>query len=105
MGVEYEPSASFQPQIALSKPVSRIVKARRLVVVSAGALGSPAILERSGIGSVELLSSLGVDVISELPAVGEHYQDHHLLLDVYPALKAIHRTYTSQISLQDIPQT
>jgi choline dehydrogenase-like flavoprotein len=47
--------------------------ASRLVVVSGGAFGSPAILERSGIGSNAVLSKLGIQVLVDLPGVGENY--------------------------------
>ena len=50
-----------------------LVNASRLVVVSAGAFGSPAILERSGIGSEEVLKKNGITQIVDLPGVGEHY--------------------------------
>jgi choline dehydrogenase len=53
-----------------------IVRARREVIVSAGAINSPALLQHSGIGSGELLKSAGVPVVHDLPAVGEHLQDH-----------------------------
>lgn len=56
-----------------------IVKAKKLVVVSAGALGTPQVLERSGVGRAELLSKLDIPVVSDLPGVGEEYQDHHLI--------------------------
>ena len=49
-------------------------KATRLVVISAGAFGSPSILERSGIGSLSILKRHGVPVIVDLPGVGENYQ-------------------------------
>ncbi|OAQ87788.1 alcohol dehydrogenase [Purpureocillium lilacinum] len=82
-GIEYEPTASSQPATSLSKPASSVVKAKKLVVVSAGALGTPSILERSGIGGAELLKKLDIPVVSEVPGVGEEYQDHHLLLYPY----------------------
>lgn len=50
------------------------VAALRLVVVSAGALGSPAILERSGIGATPVLNKNNVPVIFDLPGVGENYR-------------------------------
>ena len=50
-----------------------IVKASRLVVIAAGAFGSPAILERSGIGSKEILDKNGIPQVVDLPGVGEHY--------------------------------
>ncbi|KAK1222865.1 hypothetical protein PQX77_014287 [Marasmius sp. AFHP31] len=59
-------------------PVLRAL-ASRLVVVSGGAFGSPAILERSGIGSKELLQKLDIPVVVDLPGVGENYNDHNLV--------------------------
>jgi alcohol oxidase len=49
------------------------VKASKLVVVSAGAFGSPAILERSGIGSEAVLKRCGIKPLVSLPGVGENY--------------------------------
>jgi choline dehydrogenase len=46
------------------------------VVLAAGAYNSPQVLQRSGVGSRELLRGLGVDTIVELPGVGEHLLDH-----------------------------
>ncbi|KAI5886021.1 alcohol oxidase-like protein [Schizophyllum commune H4-8] len=70
-----------------NKPDSPVnsVYASRLVVLSAGSFGSPAILERSGIGSAMLLEKLGVPVKVNLPGVGENYQDHHLMHVTYHA--------------------
>lgn len=51
-----------------------VAKATRLVVVSAGAFGSPAILERSGIGLSEILARLNIPQVVNLPGVGENYQ-------------------------------
>ncbi|KAJ8106600.1 hypothetical protein ONZ43_g7011 [Nemania bipapillata] len=45
----------------------RILHAKQLVVVSAGALGSPQILERSGVGNIEILQNLGIEIVSNLP--------------------------------------
>ena len=49
------------------------------VVVSAGALNSPALLQRSGIGDPAALQLAGVEPLIELPAVGRNYQNHVLL--------------------------
>ncbi len=46
------------------------------VILAAGAVKSPHILELSGIGQPELLRSFGIDVQHELPGVGENYRDH-----------------------------
>jgi alcohol oxidase len=48
-----------------------------LIVLSAGALSTPQILQRSGIGSSANLSSLGIRSISNLPSVGANYLDHN----------------------------
>lgn len=59
--------------VALNDEGSRTVRARRLVVVAAGALGSPSILERSGIGAKRVLEAAGVEQVVDLPGVGENY--------------------------------
>lgn len=53
----------------------QVVRAVREVVVSAGAFGSPQILQLSGIGPAAHLASLGVDVVADLP-VGDNLHDH-----------------------------
>lgn len=53
-----------------------VVKASKEVILAAGALQSPKILELSGIGDAKLLQKLGIDVVLDLPAVGENLQDH-----------------------------
>ncbi|NDW54639.1 GMC family oxidoreductase [Aliiroseovarius sp. PrR006] len=53
------------------------------VVLSAGAIGSPQILELSGIGRGDVLQKAGVDVRHELPGVGECLQDHLQIRLVY----------------------
>lgn len=50
--------------------------ARAEVLLAAGAVGSPAILQRSGIGNGEHLRDLGIAAIRHLPGVGENLQDH-----------------------------
>jgi choline dehydrogenase len=53
-----------------------IVKAAREVILSAGAIGSPHILQLSGIGPTKLLQRVGVPVLKDAPAVGGNLQDH-----------------------------
>ena len=59
------------------------VSANKEVVLSAGAIGSPQILQLSGIGPAELLASHGIDMVAELPGVGENLQDHLQIRSVY----------------------
>ena len=54
-------------------------KATKEVVLAAGAVHSPQILELSGIGSGKVLSSLGITPLSDLEGVGENFQDHATL--------------------------
>lgn len=51
------------------------IRARR-TVISAGALHSPAILQRAGIGDAAMLRGLGIEVVSDLPGVGRNLQEH-----------------------------
>lgn len=52
------------------------VKARREVIVSAGAFGSPQLLQLSGIGPADELKKFGIHVQQDLPGVGKNLQDH-----------------------------
>ncbi|WP_430457641.1 GMC family oxidoreductase [Rheinheimera sp.] len=52
------------------------VLARREVIISAGAFGSPQLLQLSGIGPADELQRLGIPVVCDLPGVGQNLQDH-----------------------------
>ncbi len=54
----------------------KTVHARREVLLAAGAVNSPVLLERSGIGQRERIDALGVPLVHELRGVGENLQDH-----------------------------
>ncbi|MFI8479253.1 GMC family oxidoreductase [Pseudomonas sp. NPDC078700] len=58
------------------KGKSRQLKARKEVLLSAGAFGSPHLLMLSGIGPTEELAPQGIAVLHELSGVGQHLQDH-----------------------------
>src|SRR4029077_12360071 len=53
------------------------------VVLSAGAYGSPAILMRSGIGPADELTSLGIDVVADVPGVGAHLAEQPIFSAVF----------------------
>lgn len=55
---------------------SKTVGARREIILSAGSIGSPQILELSGIGDANRLRDLGVQPLHDLPGVGENLSDH-----------------------------
>ncbi|GLK69030.1 GMC family oxidoreductase [Hansschlegelia plantiphila] len=65
VGVEYQRGGEI-----------RTVKARRAVVLSAGTLSSPQILQLSGVGPAGHLRQIGVPVVIDLPGVGENFHDH-----------------------------
>ena len=53
------------------------LRARREVILSSGTANTARLLQVSGIGPAELLASLGVPVVHELPGVGENFRDHY----------------------------
>lgn len=72
LGIEYIKDGVMQRALA-----------RREVLVCAGAINSPRLLELSGIGSASILSSYGIASIVDLPDVGEHLIDHIQLRRTY----------------------
>jgi choline dehydrogenase len=58
------------------KGTQSVIHARREVILSAGAVATPPILERSGIGDEKRLSALGLPVLHHSRGVGENLQDH-----------------------------
>lgn len=69
----------------LSQGLKRIVKARREVILSAGAFNTPQILMLSGVGPKAELDRHSIEVHHELQGVGKNLQDH---LDVFLVMKA-----------------
>jgi choline dehydrogenase-like flavoprotein len=67
----------------------RQVRAMRGVILSAGALQSPQLLQLSGVGPAELLRRFGLPVVANLPGVGENLQDHLQLRLIYKVSKPI----------------
>ena len=63
-------------QFRARNSVSRTIKAKLEVILAAGTLQSPQLLELSGIGSEDLLKSHGIDVVKGNKYVGENLQDH-----------------------------
>ncbi|SDG09336.1 choline dehydrogenase [Onishia taeanensis] len=71
-------------------------RARREVLVCSGAIASPQLLQRSGVGNAELLKQFDIPVVHDLKGVGENLQDHLEMyiqyeckkpISLYPALK------------------
>lgn len=88
VGVEYIQGQNTQAPIQ--------VFADREVLLCAGAIASPQILQRSGVGAAQLLKDHQIDMVQDLPGVGENLQDHLEMylqyrckqpVSLYPALK------------------
>jgi choline dehydrogenase-like flavoprotein len=58
------------------------IAADKEVILAAGTINSPKLLMLSGVGEAKALRSLGIDVVENLPGVGENLQDHVLALGV-----------------------
>jgi len=74
-------------------------RAKGEMVLCAGAVGSPAILQRSGIGPADWLSTMGIDVVADRPGVGRNLQDHLQQRAIYKVsgVKTLNETYASLI--------
>ncbi|KAF6809847.1 alcohol oxidase [Colletotrichum sojae] len=83
VGVEYRPNPSFATGNQDNK--TRSVRAKQLVVASAGSFGTPLLLERSGVGDPEVLQKAGIPLVEHLPGVGNDFgsTDHHFVGYVY----------------------
>lgn len=80
------------------------VRARREVLLSAGAVQSPQLLQASGIGNPEHLTQLGINVVANLRGVGENLQDHLQVRLMYEVSKPITtndslRSMTGQVGM------
>jgi choline dehydrogenase len=62
---------------------TQTVRARREVLLAAGSIGSPQILQLSGFGPAALLRGLGVEVVADLPGVGANLHDHLQIRSIY----------------------
>lgn len=78
-------------------------QATREVILCAGAVQSPLLLQASGIGPGPLLQRLGLPVLQHSPAVGEHLQDHlcvdHLYRSRVPTLNEVLRPWAGRVAV------
>lgn len=87
-------------EVAFTGRATEIIRCEREVLVTSGAIGSPRLLQLSGIGPAEHLRSVGVPVVHDLPGVGSNLQDHIDLCVLcectgdhsYDSVKKPHRT-------------
>jgi choline dehydrogenase len=75
----------------------RRIMAEREVILSAGAVASPKLLQLSGVGTAETLREFGIPVVANLPGVGANLQDHLQLRPVFrvegaPTMNMLYRS-------------
>ncbi|WP_410219336.1 GMC family oxidoreductase [Paracoccus sp. (in: a-proteobacteria)] len=85
--LEFAPGADGRPRctgaLIRHRGTTVTAHARREVILSAGAINSPQILQLSGIGPAGLLQRHGVGVVADLPGVGANLQDHLQIRAIY----------------------
>ncbi|MCZ6619497.1 MAG: GMC oxidoreductase, partial [Gammaproteobacteria bacterium] len=81
--IEIEHRRATGVEVNIDGQAVEIFQANREVVLAAGSIGSPQILQLSGVGPGALLQSHGIEVNHELPGVGENLHDHLQVRSVY----------------------
>lgn len=66
-------------QTKLNVTSNYTIKANKEVILAAGAIHTPQLLQLSGIGPEKLLTSAGIETTVDLPGVGQNFQDHPML--------------------------
>ncbi|RYP53516.1 hypothetical protein DL768_001553 [Monosporascus sp. mg162] len=93
VGVEIRANPAFQNCSQVHK-----IKGNKMVVVSAGTLGTPLLLERSGVGGKEVLTRAGIKVVADSPGIGENFRDHNTMLLSYYTSLLPNETYDSLLN-------
>ena len=89
----------ISPQFSRSSSSPREnVTCSREVILAAGAIFSPTILQLSGIGPEDVLESLNISVRVDLPGVGANLQDHGMLHPMYSCMCQIQKPNSSFLS-------
>ncbi|KAK4032102.1 hypothetical protein C8A01DRAFT_51032 [Parachaetomium inaequale] len=73
-----------------------VVSARKEVIIAAGGIHSPQVLQLSGIGPRKLLSSANITTVVDLPGVGQNFQDHPMIQATF-----MYRNFTLHPSPED----
>ncbi|KAI0376775.1 GMC oxidoreductase [Hypomontagnella monticulosa] len=106
-GVEYRANPKLRSGV--TGTLAGTIKASKMVVLSAGTLSTPCILERSGVGDPQVLERAGIPTILALPGVGRDFQDHQALITVYSskldAVDTFESIYNGDRNLQDLVAT
>ena len=102
--MEYTTNPQYLVDNDAFKAVKLTAKARKLVVLSSGACGTPLVLQRSGVGAREVLEKASVPVIADVKGVGRQYDDHTLLVYSYQTNLAPEETLDGLMSGRMSPE-
>ena len=83
LNVELDGKRAIGARVRSGRSGAELLRAEREVVLSAGAIGSPHLLQLSGIGAPDDLRAAGVDVRHPLPGVGRNLQDHPFVTVIF----------------------
>ena len=94
--INFEGKKASGIEYFLGENLSKI-SANKEIILSAGSIGSPHILQVSGIGDGDKLSKIGIDLIKNLKGVGKNLQDHLMFRPVYKVknLKSLNKKINS----------
>jgi len=81
--VEFAPGSKPLKAVGVVLESGEKIASRREVILSAGSIQSPGLLELSGIGQANVLRAANVSVLKNLSGVGENFQDHIRMSNVY----------------------
>jgi choline dehydrogenase len=99
--IDIEDRRAIAVVYAVGNTLHRATAARQ-IILAAGAIGSPHLLQLSGIGDGDLLRTFGIPVVLDLPAVGRNLQDHLRTGSLYrlniPAFKHRLRTVYNKVA-------
>jgi choline dehydrogenase-like flavoprotein len=70
---------AFVAATGSAQAAATTVKARKEVIISAGGIHSPQVLQLSGVGPKKLLDAAKIGTVVDLPGVGQNFQDHTIL--------------------------
>lgn len=82
--VKFDGNWAVGAEYILESGETKVANAAKEVILSAGALSTPAILLRSGIGPAADLQALKIPVVLDQPHVGKHMKDHLMFLFIHP---------------------
>ncbi|TID07232.1 Choline oxidase [Colletotrichum higginsianum] len=74
--IKIEKDVATSPMISLKSGGQRVIVPRKEIILCAGAIDTPRLMLLSGLGPKSQLEGLGIDVVKDIPGVGENLQDH-----------------------------